>query len=224
MAVNVKRRNYGTVVRHNADLLTRWKVSRVAKAGGWQRSLVVRKRARKRKSDERGGRDDERSRGTSCTSTRGRRRNGTGECSLEPITVARPGVRQTLYSFSNNANKRASILRFYRVALSVFDNGPSGQRRSRAPPCPKQCRVHRGTTDFNGIDENLLLSPWFTPCQRVLHTRDILAVRCKPFRWIPRTNSLRDCPFRGTIRFETLDERVFTLDNQQPNFHYSLPS
>lgn len=48
-----------------------------------------------------------------------RRRKG---CSFKPIVMARPGVRQTLYSFSNNANKRASILRFYRPALSIFDN------------------------------------------------------------------------------------------------------
>lgn len=88
---------------------------------------------------------------------KGRRRNGTGECSLEPITVARPGVRQTLYSFSNNANKRASILRFYRAVLSVFDNRPSGQRRSRAPS-PKRCRslafiIGGRRTDFNEINE-----------------------------------------------------------------------
>lgn len=36
--------------------------------------------------------------------------------------MARPGVRQTLSSVSNNAHKRASILRFYRSALSIFDN------------------------------------------------------------------------------------------------------
>lgn len=36
--------------------------------------------------------------------------------------MARPGVRQTLHSVSNNVNKRASILRFYRPALSIFDN------------------------------------------------------------------------------------------------------
>jgi hypothetical protein len=31
--------------------------------------------------------------------------------------MARPGVRQTLRSVSNNVNKRASILRFYRPGI-----------------------------------------------------------------------------------------------------------
>lgn len=38
--------------------------------------------------------------------------------------MARPGVRQTLHNISNNVNKRASILRFYRPVLSIFDNAP----------------------------------------------------------------------------------------------------
>lgn len=47
---------------------------------------------------------------------------GGGGCSSKPIAMARPGVRQTLHSVSNNVNKRASILRFYRPVLSIFDN------------------------------------------------------------------------------------------------------
>lgn len=56
---------------------------------------------------------------------------GTGSegCSFKPIATARPGVRQTLRSVSNNVNKRASILRFYRPALSIFDNAPRGENR-----------------------------------------------------------------------------------------------
>lgn len=47
---------------------------------------------------------------------------GGGGCSFKPIAMVRPGVWQTLHSVSNNVNKRASILRFYRPALSIFDN------------------------------------------------------------------------------------------------------
>lgn len=111
----------------------------------------------------RGGRENA-AEGASRAWRRGRdaaRREGTGECSLEPITVARPGVRQTLYSFSNNANKRASILRFYRVALSIFDNGPASVRAARgclssvlSPPARRRHRraVRRRTADFHGIN------------------------------------------------------------------------
>jgi len=42
--------------------------------------------------------------------------------------MARPGVRRTLRNVSNNVNKRASILRFYRAALSVFDNAAGRAR------------------------------------------------------------------------------------------------
>lgn len=42
--------------------------------------------------------------------------------------MAHPGVWQTLRSVSNNVNKRASILRFYRPALSIFDNAPARAR------------------------------------------------------------------------------------------------
>lgn len=45
--------------------------------------------------------------------------------------MARPGVRQTLHSVSNNVNKRASILRFYRPALFIRDNAPVRARDSR---------------------------------------------------------------------------------------------
>lgn len=56
---------------------------------------------------------------------------GGGGCSFKPIAMVRPGVWQTLRSVSNNVNKRASILRFYRPALSIFDNAPARARDSR---------------------------------------------------------------------------------------------
>lgn len=155
---------------------------------------MARKGARKRERTASAVTDDERSREEERErEEKGRRRNGTGECSLEPITVARPGVRQTLYSFSNNANKRASILRFYRAVLSVFDNRPSGQRRSRHPQ--SGVARSRGTTDFNEINETCFC-PRDSP-RAECRVRDVLAVRCASF---PDTNSFRDCPFRGTIR------------------------
>lgn len=49
-----------------------------------------------------------------------------------------PGVRQTLRSVSNNVNKRASILRFYRPALSIFDNVPARTTRWRKPPVKRR--------------------------------------------------------------------------------------
>jgi hypothetical protein len=48
--------------------------------------------------------------------------------------MARPGVRRTLRSVSNNVNKRASILRFYRAALSVFDNAAGRAARGKTAP------------------------------------------------------------------------------------------
>lgn len=59
---------------------------------------------------------------------------GGGGCSSKPIAMARPGVRQTLRSVSNNVNKRASILRFYRPALFICDNAAARARDSRAEP------------------------------------------------------------------------------------------
>lgn len=153
----------------------------VGKASGC--SLVARKGARKRERMASAVMDGERSRErgererAERGEEKGRRRNGTGECSLEPITVARPGVRQTLYSFSNNANKRASILRFYRAVLSVFDNRPSGQRRSRHPQ--SGVARSRGTTDFNEIN-GTCFCPRDSP-RAECRVRDVLAVRCASF-------------------------------------------
>lgn len=59
------------------------------------------------------------------------RGTGGGGCSSKPIAMARPGVRQTLRSVSNNVNKRASILRFYRTALFICDNAPARARLAR---------------------------------------------------------------------------------------------
>lgn len=163
----------------------------VGKASGC--SLVARKGARKR--ERAAVMDGERSRERERVERgeeKGRRRNGTGECSLEPITVARPGVRQTLYSFSNNANKRASILRFYRAVLSVFDNRPSGQRRSRHP----QSGVARGVQPTSTKSTE----PAFVP---VIHP--VQGAECAMFlrfgvQAFPDTNSFRDCPFRFRSR------------------------
>lgn len=168
--------------------------------------------------DDEKSREGERERGKERSAEeKGRRRNGTGECSLEPITVARPGVRQTLYSFSNNANKRASILRFYRAVLSVFDNRPSGQRRSRAlrPPSPKRCRslafiIGGRRTDFNEINGTRFCprdSPRSAECAMFLRS----GVQAFP---IPIASAIA----RFAERF--VPERVFTLDNRQPNFYY----
>ena len=52
------------------------------------------------------------------------------ERDCKPIVIARPGVRQTLNNSSNNAHKRASILRFYRLALSIFDNTSESSLRN----------------------------------------------------------------------------------------------
>lgn len=48
--------------------------------------------------------------------------------------MVRPGVWQTLRNVSNNVNKRASILRFYRPALSIFDNAPARARLATKLP------------------------------------------------------------------------------------------
>lgn len=113
------------------------------------------------KERERGRESNQRGERREVQEKRERRRerenqNGTGECSLEPITVARPGVRQTLYSFSNNANKRASILRFYRTALSIFDNGH--RRSGVAMPKATSPRVAFTASQLtsNGINETRL--------------------------------------------------------------------
>lgn len=67
------------------------------------------------KGDRKRGREREKDRGYD-------RGAGGGGCSFKPIAMVRPSVWQTLHSVSNNVNKRASILRFYRPALSIFDN------------------------------------------------------------------------------------------------------
>lgn len=54
--------------------------------------------------------------------------------------MVRPGVWQTLRSVSNNVNKRASILRFYRPALSIFDNAPARARLAAKLPVAAACR------------------------------------------------------------------------------------
>ena len=202
----------------------------VSGSGFWLVRKAWREREKERRTRQTRGRGEERSRGKAVArrarGTRGRRRNGTGECSLEPITVARPGVRQTLYSFSNNANKRASILRFYRVALSVFDNGPSGQRRSRARRAlPKA--VSRSSR-FNRLQRNQR-KPAFVP---VIHPLSCQRVCCTPaaflrfvacfFAGTSVTNSLRDCPFSRchSFRNESRDRRAGfqRRADRQPNF------
>lgn len=65
---------------------------------------------------------------------RGDRGAGGGGCSSKPIATARPGVRRTLRSVSNNVNKRASILRFYRPALSIFNNAAGRAARGKTVP------------------------------------------------------------------------------------------
>lgn len=70
--------------------------------------------------------------------------------------MARPGVRQTLHSVSNNVNKRASILRFYRPVLSIFDNAS----RSFA-------RATRGETVPQGVRGGLRTVAWEVSASRV---------------------------------------------------------
>lgn len=57
--------------------------------------------------------------------------------------MARPGVRRTLRSVSNNVNKRASILRFYRPALSIFDNAAGRAARGETAPREAEGRFDR---------------------------------------------------------------------------------
>lgn len=84
---------------------------------------------------------------------------------------------QTLRSVSNNVNKRASILRFYRPALSVFDNAPARARLAAKPAAVVKGRVARtsGSKTDPGTEGGSAARSG--PLERESRARDVCGLR-----------------------------------------------